>query len=186
MPPTSGSASLEQLRREIARIGDGTLVRNVTRTVANASIAEVRKGFAASRDPYGRPWAPSRGLGGQTLQDTRRLHNSFTATITGPGQFRVGTNVAFAATHQYGATIKPIHSRFLVFEAPFASRIASGRGGYKRKKFGRAGSIKNLVFAKQVVVPRRQMMPEVELGPIWTRAFVVELQAALDALRGRT
>ncbi len=186
MAGVSGS-QLKRMWREIARVGDGSFVKDVTATVAAAGLEQVRRTFAEQRDPYGRPWAPSNGFGGSTLQSTRRFLNSFTSQVSGPGQFRIGTNVRFAATHQYGAVIKPVHAKLLVFEVPFANRIAVRSGGkYKRKKFGRAGTQKNLVFAKRVVVPRRQIVPEDQLGPVWERVFERELQVAIDQLRGRT
>jgi phage gpG-like protein len=163
------------------------VIRDATRLVAEAALSEVRRGFASSSDPYGKPWTPSNGFGGRTLEDTRRLHNSFTEQVVGPGRFRIGTNVRFAATHQYGATIKPVHAKLLVFEVPFAHRIAVvSRGKRRAKKFGRSGTSKNLVFAKRVVVPRRQMVPEEQLGPIWTNAFARELEALLGEIGGRT
>ncbi len=55
----------------------------------------------------GRPtlWPPSiRAMtkGGKTLIDTARLKNSMVAAVTGPTTLRVGTNVRYAAVHQFG------------------------------------------------------------------------------------
>ena len=43
--------------------------------------------------------------GGMTLVDTSLLRQSVQARILGNGQLRVGTNLAYAAIHQFGGTV---------------------------------------------------------------------------------
>ncbi|TBV76870.1 phage virion morphogenesis protein [Pseudoxanthomonas winnipegensis] len=60
--------------------------------------------FRRQVDPAGRRWWPSlraRKQGGQTLRDTNRLFQSITWSV-GPGYAEWGTNVAYAAAHNFG------------------------------------------------------------------------------------
>ena len=53
--------------------------------------------------------------GGQTLVDTRRLANSISYKISGD-RIQFGTNVKYAAIHQYGGTIKAKQAKGLFFK----------------------------------------------------------------------
>lgn len=78
----------------------------------------IERNFAAS----GRPgkWAPSRRVkqkGGQTLSLSGRLRRSF-AVKAGSDRVAVGTNVVYAAIHQFGGrtparTISPVNKKAL-------------------------------------------------------------------------
>ena len=60
--------------------------------------------FEAERDASGTPWKPSeraKATGGKTLQLSGRLRRSITHRVTG-GTVEVGTNVIYAAPHQFG------------------------------------------------------------------------------------
>jgi phage gpG-like protein len=129
-------------------LGSDAGKRRITRNLAEESITQVKLGFRQLRNPYGVPWPPLKSRDGQALRQTGRMQNSFTVAVTGDSQFVVGTNAQYAATHQYGATIVPKRAKRLVF-------AVRGR----------------LVFARKVIIPQRQMMPENDLGPIWSRAF---------------
>lgn len=64
--------------------------------------------FETQVDPDGNPWPPSlRALAenGETLTDTARLRQSITSSVS-PTAFEVGTNVVYAAIHQFGGTVK--------------------------------------------------------------------------------
>jgi phage virion morphogenesis protein len=61
----------------------------------------VQLGFRQSQDPYGRPWAPLKSRKGQPLKDTGRLAASITDQVT-DDSVTVGTNVQYAAPHQFG------------------------------------------------------------------------------------
>jgi len=64
--------------------------------------------FEQERSPDGTPWPPSlRALaeGGQTLTKTARLRQSITSRA-GATSAEVGTNVVYAAIHQFGGEVK--------------------------------------------------------------------------------
>lgn len=76
--------------------------------------------FEVEAGPSGSPWPPSlRALeqGGQTLTDTARLRQSITHIASNDGA-EIGTNVVYAAIHQFGGTIErpartqTIHRRY--------------------------------------------------------------------------
>lgn len=65
--------------------------------------------FETGADPEGRPWVPSQRAieeGGRTLTDTGALLGSIAAAFDATGAI-VGTNLVYAAIHQFGGTIRP-------------------------------------------------------------------------------
>lgn len=92
----------------------------------------VDKRFEDERGPGGMPWPKSwraREQNGQTLTDTARLRQSMTFRA-GPQSVEVGTNVRYAAVHQFGATIRAKTAKGLVF------RIGGVRSGGRRNARG--------------------------------------------------
>ena len=92
----------------------------------NAALAEgVREStlerFRQGKGPDGQRWRSSVRVaqsGGQTLVDTARLRNSIHARADASG-FVVGTNVKYAATHQFGEpgrTIRARRKKYLRFQ----------------------------------------------------------------------
>lgn len=80
------------------------------------AVVEVKRRFDNSLDPDDRPWAPllfarPRGAG-KPLRDTGRLMASIQATVQGP-EFTQGTNLEYAALHQYGGTVTPKKAKML-------------------------------------------------------------------------
>lgn len=73
--------------------------------------ADVRRNFHEGHDPNGVPWLPLKHRQGKPLRDHGLLMAS--ATAQGPGHVElitdtmlvVGTNLDYAAVHNYGATI---------------------------------------------------------------------------------
>jgi len=61
----------------------------------------IRLGFVDSMSPYGETWLPLKYRIGQPLVDTGRLRDSITHQSSDNG-VSVGTNVAYAAIHQFG------------------------------------------------------------------------------------
>lgn len=69
----------------------------------------VRRRFETGEDPQGKPWVPSQRAiekGGRTLVDTGALLRSITSASDAFSAV-VGTNVVYAAIHQFGGTIRP-------------------------------------------------------------------------------
>ncbi|MFN7000266.1 phage virion morphogenesis protein [Thermaurantiacus tibetensis] len=83
--------------------------------IAGVMEEAVRDRFADGQAPSGAPWLPSRRAreeGGRTLVDTRRLLESITQRATATSA-EVGTNIIYAAIHQFGGTIRPRRGRAL-------------------------------------------------------------------------
>lgn len=82
--------------------------------------------FRTTTGPDGGQWEKSfraRHEGGQTLSLTRRLRNSITYQATG-SSVAVGTNVIYAAIHQFGGTIRAKAGPFLSIPVTPAARAA--------------------------------------------------------------
>lgn len=74
--------------------------------------------FQQGRGPDGVMWPRSwraRETGGQTLVDSGRLRQSITHNVIGNG-VEVGSNVDYAASHQFGVTIRAKTSKGLRFK----------------------------------------------------------------------
>lgn len=80
--------------------------------------------FEQERDPAGNRWAPlspayaasKKGAGilrGAAMRGG--LMGSLTFQVSGGRQVAIGSNKIYAAVHQFGAVIKPVHGQFLVF-----------------------------------------------------------------------
>ena len=69
-------------------------------------VASTHRRFERERAPDGTPWLKSARViaeGGQTLTDTGRLRGSIAYVLTDGGRgVEVGTNVVYAAIHQFG------------------------------------------------------------------------------------
>jgi phage virion morphogenesis protein len=77
--------------------------------IGQALVTEVDLSFDGSRDPWGTPWdalsavtlARRRGTSAQILRDTGHLANSINYHAAAD-RVEVGTDVIYAATHQFG------------------------------------------------------------------------------------
>ncbi|MDO6747210.1 phage virion morphogenesis protein [Gilvimarinus sp. 1_MG-2023] len=99
-----------------------------------ATHTDTMMNFRRSMDPFGNQWAPITHRKGKPLIDTRRMQNSVHMEASDE-EATVGTNVKYAAVHNFGATIKPRKGRFLKF------------------KIG-----DKWVYKKSVVIPARQFL----------------------------
>lgn len=105
--------------------------------IGNALVVSTQVRFEREVDPSGNPWPRSiRALltGGKTLTDTARLRSSLTYEASRTG-VAVGTNVIYAAVHQFGATIRA--------KTPFGLLFKIG-GQFRRKM--------------EVTIPRRAFL----------------------------
>jgi phage gpG-like protein len=128
----------------VMRFSKGGLSTRLQQEGAIEARRQVRRSFAESRDPYGKPWAPLKLRAGAPLRDEGNLAE-YTVALSGGG-FVLTAGAPYAATHQYGATIKG--NPWLTFSV--------GGAWYRMK---------------QVTIPKRQMVPEGTWGPIWEQAF---------------
>jgi len=91
----------------------------------------IRDRFRTSRGPGGVPWKPSQrviqGGGGRTLIDKGGLLASITH-VAEDHSVEVGViaktpSAKFAYVHQFGATIRPVRARMLVFTGPDGHKV---------------------------------------------------------------
>ena len=130
---------LEQAQQEIQNIMNTVMLHQQRRPLFNrigrALVNDAKLNFRRQHDPEGNPWAPLKLRAGRILSDTGRLRNSLSYK-TGDDEVEVGTNVLYAKTHQFGATIKPKKAKALAFPGPNGKTI----------------------FAKQVKIPARPFL----------------------------
>jgi phage gpG-like protein len=125
-------------------------------------ISLTQERFALGKDPYDQPWKQSRRArdqGGQTLRDNGVLRNSFTWELNGTDSLIYGTNIKYAAIHQFGGEITP------------------------KKKFLKFSSGGKTIFAKKVTMPKRAMLPDERGDP---PAYDLELKESLEAALNAT
>lgn len=113
----------EKFRKCLQKLGNIDY-RKLHEQAGEAIIANTQQRFRDGKDPEGKPWKHSQKKG-QTLVDTRRLRNSITKKVYFD-HVEVGTNVRYAAIHQYGGTIKPRRKKWLRFKS-------GGRWAMKKK-----------------------------------------------------
>lgn len=87
----------------VARIRDrmgehGPLLDGIGATL----VGNIHLGFHDSKSPHGEAWLPLKYRQGKPLLDTGRLRNSIHHTVTGPSDVQVGTDVIYAAIHNFG------------------------------------------------------------------------------------
>lgn len=127
--------------------------------IGNDLSERARLCFHDGRDPYGVPWPKLKIRKGRPLLDTGRLMGSIIYLATHK-EVLIGTNVAYAHVHQFGATIRPKRAGCLVFK---------GTNGP--------------VFAKQVTVPPRPFLPDPQRRG-WPRVWQEDLEAAVASHLG--
>lgn len=87
---------------------DRGLVRAALKNIGEYLVEATQGNFDAERAPSGAPWAPlkpktlRRKRTQKILTESRRLRDSIVWQLEGAGELAVGTNVIYAATHQFG------------------------------------------------------------------------------------
>lgn len=82
--------------------------------IGQTLVTSVNMRFARGTGPDGEAWAPLTTGETPILVKSGRLRDSITHAVTGDS-VTVGTNLLYAATHQFGATIKPKNAKALAF-----------------------------------------------------------------------
>lgn len=81
--------------------------------IGDFAVSEVLAGFDAAADPWGLPWQISQRAaeeGGKTLTDHGHLRDSYTYAVSADG-VAVGSNMIYAAPHQFGWPKKDLPAR---------------------------------------------------------------------------
>ncbi|OED40226.1 phage virion morphogenesis protein [Endozoicomonas sp. (ex Bugula neritina AB1)] len=131
--------ALEQAQQEIQNIMDTVMLHQQRRPlfsrIGRVLVSDAKLNFRGQHDPKGNSWVPLKLRTGRILSDTGRLRNSLSYK-TGDDEVEIGTNILYAKTHQFGATIRPKKAKVLAFPGPDGKTI----------------------FAKQVTIPARPFL----------------------------
>lgn len=124
----------------------------IYREIGQSLLVSIRQGFEAERSPEGEAWEPlkpatlrqRKGDAHPILQRKGRLKKSITLRLT-PDSVVVGTNLVYAAAHQYGATISraagavKLHFR-RIGRGPNKGQVRFAKASDKRATFGMAAA----------------------------------------------
>lgn len=115
--------ALSNLARLARVVGD---LSPVMREIAGTLEADAQLAFRDQKSPEGEAWEPlknppKRRQGGQILRDTGRLANSIASGFTKDEAY-VGSNVIYAAVHQFGSRDQSIPKRSFLGISPDASQ----------------------------------------------------------------
>lgn len=174
MGVTMQGLDIRKMRDMVARLENPAPILNA---VGKESLRLVTKAFEDEKAPSGTPWKPfrqwrvkSKGAEmsvptrtGKVLNRTGHLKRSFRYETSGR-RVTVFSDVFYAPTHQYGATIRPKRARRLAF-------TVGGRWGRKYR-----------MFAKEVHIPARPMLPNSgSVPPSWAWHIRFAIVAAMRA-----
>lgn len=156
-----GLRSISAAVAELERRGKNT--EPLMDEIGSILVASTIDRFEREIDPDGRPWKPSaraKQEHGKTLTDSARLRTSITHRPV-RHKVDVGSNVAYAAIHQFGGKIEiPGRSQTLAFSSN-SNKFASRRSTRARK----AGAVRvafATIRAHVVEMPER---PYLGIGP---------------------
>jgi phage virion morphogenesis protein len=101
---------LRAMLERAANIGGADVLHAAWDAIGEAMVSKTMRRFDEQHGPDGAPWLPSKAAkkeGRKTLIKTGNLRNRFTHNVL-PGNAGVewGTNVVYAAIHQFGGTIQ--------------------------------------------------------------------------------
>lgn len=177
---------LRDLKRRIAGVEKPNFRRQLVKGLAEEARTQVHVGFQRAEDPEGVAWKPLRSRDGQPLRDTGRLLNSI-AVHAFPSGFTLSTQVKYAATHQYGATIRAKNPTLSFGGAGSDGQdtVTAGKpmlrfrvGGARPRKNGK------WVSKAEVTIPRRRFIPEGNIGTRWVRSLEDEAERIMQVQMG--
>ncbi|MBF0541916.1 MAG: phage virion morphogenesis protein [Nitrospirae bacterium] len=100
----SGIVELQKLMQGLEQ--KALNMKPLLKGIGSVMVRSVQKNFDAGGRPE--PWTPSKralNTGGKTLIDTSRLMKSINAQVIDNNTVFIGTNVAYAAIHQFGGDL---------------------------------------------------------------------------------
>ena len=154
MTPEQAAEFTKQLSENFKNLA-GKDLKSLQVKLGQSAVGLAQAGVRAGTDPYGNPWKPidTRFRTGQPLRATgNNIQKSWTAKAASQGRsFNFGSRFQYIATHQYGATIRAVNSKYMRIVTP-----------------------NMILYYRTVRIPRRQLVPEMDtggLGPKWTKAF---------------
>lgn len=123
MSAISLAYQVDSLNRIIDNLSSEDIVKPLLDRLGRVMLTDTQMNFRQQQEPSGKKWKPT-ARGGQILSDTGRLKRSIRMQVDGDAVY-IGTNLIYAATHQFGATIKPKHAKYLVFAIPGGGAVAA-------------------------------------------------------------
>lgn len=161
---------IRKLYKRLERI-ENLDMRGVNIALAEALRASTLRRFKNQEAPDGSKWKPSKraaGNGGKTLLDTGKLRRSINSKADNRG-FAVGTNIIYAATHQFGDEDREL--------GPITIRAKNA----KALKFNVGGKD---IFVKKVYIPSLRVSIPVRPFLGINEADIKEIKAALLEIVG--
>ena len=160
------SAGLDRFKADKPRI---------LREIGMSLLVGIRQGFKAERSPEGEAWEPlkpatvrqRKGDAHPILQRKGRLKKSVTLRLT-PDSVVVGTNLAYAPIHQFGATIQREASPMTVRLRKWKGRIQFAKAKHKRVRV-----VDTVRKAHTVTIPARPYLfqRDGDIPDGWKRAM---------------
>ncbi len=106
-----------KLLKSVENLGSRSHRRELMDTIGSFGVSSTQQRFLDKKSPDGDNWTKSARAkkdGGQTMRDTNRLFESLTHEAS-PDHVAWGTNVIYAAIHQFGGVIKAKTAKGLSF-----------------------------------------------------------------------
>jgi phage virion morphogenesis protein len=128
----------------------------------------VQLNFRNSQSPEGVAWEPLKSRSGKPLLDSGRLRDSIDSQTNGDG-VSIGTNVIYAAVHQFGHTFnRQARQHTLNFR-----QTRNGNVGNRFVRANRANFSQQVTIgAHSVTIPARPFLPTNGLPPAWQDSIV--------------
>lgn len=95
----------DAILKALAKLGNADNKQELYDTLGSYGVSSTQERFLRQSGPDGQGWKPT-SRGGQILRDSQRLFWSIVPRVYG-NTIEWGTNVIYAAIHQFGGTIKP-------------------------------------------------------------------------------
>lgn len=174
-------SKLQELERKMARLGQPMAQRQLGGQIARVALAELRAGVAASRDPYGRRYAP---LARGTRRPLGRIAGTFSAGAEGGG-FGMRAGREYVRYHQEGAVVPA--RRVRTSDRSFDLRTGRFLSASRARRRSLVGVSRAATTFKSGVIPQRQLVPEPStggMGEIWGNAINERADAWLRSYFG--
>ena len=184
MAGAAGEVPLNKLGGYFGNIANslrGLDFREPLKSVKLVLIRETKQNFSRAASPDGAAWKPILGMrprgGDRPLRDRGLLMASVTSNAQGTierissSELTWGTNLEYAAIHQFGGVIRPKRGKYLAipvtreayragsprnFGKPLSFRIGP-RGGVMIEKRARS-EVVHYILTKQSVIPARPFL----------------------------
>jgi phage virion morphogenesis protein len=161
---TVDDARLVAVLRDLqARCGN---LKPVMQTVGQTLVTQADLGFRAEKDPWGTPWKKlkaatlrarrGRRKGAKILRDTGRLAGSINYRATADS-VTVGTNVIYAAIHQFGGTIQRAARQHTLYFKTNKKQTEVGNRFVRKSRSNFAQDV--TIGAHAITIPARPFLP---------------------------